>query len=111
MEELDKNYYRIKDVSEITGISESSIRYWEKEFDELNPRRSAGNTRYYSPKDIELLKLINYLVRDKGLKLDAAREQIRKNRTNISRKTEIIELLENTKSELTELLKAFAKRK
>ena len=111
MEKLDKNYYRIKDVSEITGISESSIRYWEKEFEELSPRRSAGNTRYYTPQDVELLRLINYLVRDKGLKLDAARQQIKRNRNNISRKVEILELLEDTKNELSQLLKAFSKRK
>lgn len=47
MEEFDKKYYKIKDVSELLGVSASTLRYWEQEFPECRPRRSATNIRYY----------------------------------------------------------------
>lgn len=73
MEEFDKKYYKIKDVSELLGVSASTLRYWEQEFPECRPRRSATNIRYYKPQDIETLKIIHYLVKIKGLKIDAVR--------------------------------------
>ena len=66
MEEFDKKYYKIKDVSELLGVSASTLRYWEQEFSECRPRRSATNIRYYKPQDIETLKIIHYLVKIKG---------------------------------------------
>lgn len=50
--QLGKQYYKIKDVAEMLGVQQSTLRFWEKEFDCLNPRRSASNVRYYTPADI-----------------------------------------------------------
>ena len=111
MDILDKNYYKIKDVAEIIGVPQSTIRYWEKEFNCLSPRRSNSNIRYYTPADIETLRIIKYLLKGKGLKLEAAKEQLRNNRHNVSRTNEIIERLEKVRDELVLLRKALNIRK
>ena len=74
MEELSKQYYKIKEVAEILDVPQSTLRFWEKEFPMIKPIRSSHNIRYYRPQDIELLRIIHYLIKDKGLKIEAARE-------------------------------------
>lgn len=111
MEEFDKKYYKIKDVSELLGVSASTLRYWEQEFPECRPRRSATNIRYYKPQDIETLKIIHYLVKIKGLKIDAAKEQLKANRRNVTNSVKIIDTLSATRNTLENMLKALNKRK
>lgn len=111
MEELDKKYYKIKDVSELLGVSASTLRYWEQEFPECKPRRSATNIRYYKVQEIETLKIIHYLLKIKGLKIDAAKEQLRANRTNVSNRVKIIDTLLDTRNKLESMLNALNKRK
>ena len=111
MEEFEKKYYKIKDVSELLGVSASTLRYWEQEFPECRPRRSATNIRYYKPQDIETLKIIHYLVKIKGLKIDAAKEQLKANRRNVTNRVKIIDTLSATRNTLENMLKALNKRK
>lgn len=111
MHDLTKKYYKISEVSEILGIPTSTIRFWENEFPEVSPMRSIGNQRYYTPEDIEALKIIYFLLKIKGLKVEAAKEQMRLNRTNISKKAEIVERLQDVRDELAMMLKALEKRK
>lgn len=111
MEELDKKYYKIKDVSELLGVSASTLRYWEQEFPECKPRRSATNIRYYKVQEIETLRIIHYLLKIKGLKIDAAKEQLRANRTNVSNRVKIIDTLLDTRNKLESMLNALNKRK
>lgn len=111
MEEFDKQYYRIKDVAELLGVSASTLRYWEQEFPECRPRRSATNIRYYKASDIEMLRMIHYLLKFKGLKIEAAREQLRSNRKNVSNRAKVIETLTETRDRLEGILKALEKRK
>lgn len=111
MEEYTKKYYKIKDVAELLGLSASTLRYWETEFPECKPRRSNTNIRYYRPEDIELLKIINYLLKVKGLKIEAAKEQLRQNRKNVSNRVKIIDTLLETRAQLDGMLRALTKRK
>lgn len=111
MESLSKQFYKIKDVSEMLGVPQSTLRFWEKEFPDVKPRRSASNVRYYTPSDIETLRIINFLVRQRGLKIEAAREQLRANRSNVSRRLTAIDRLEEIKAELQKLLNALKIRK
>lgn len=108
--EYDKMYYKIKDVSELLNVPTSTLRFWEQEFPECKPRRSSTNIRYYTSKEIETLQIIHYLLKVKGLRIDAAKEQMRLNHKNISKKVEIISTLENTKYELEQILKALSRR-
>ena len=106
MEELTKRFYRIGDVAEILGIPASTLRYWEKEFTIIKPTCSAKNIRLYTPKDIETIKMIYYLVKEKGLKLDAAQAMIRRNREGVSKRFEVVERLKRVRDQLKAFNKA-----
>lgn len=111
MQEFDKQYYKIRDVAEILGVNTSTLRYWEDEFPEVKPHRSPTNQRYYRPDDIKTLQIIHYLVKVKGLRIEAAKEELARNRKNVSKRVETIELLKETRSQLQDLLNALNKRK
>ena len=111
MEEFTKQYYKIRDVAEIIGVNPSTLRYWESEFPELKPRRSRTSQRYYTPDDINLLRIIYYLVKTRGLRIEAAKEELATNRKNISRRVDAIELLKDTRESLQQILNALNKRK
>lgn len=111
IKDLDKQFYKIRDVSELLGVPSSTLRYWESEFPEIMPKRSRSNQRYYRPDDIRILRMIHYLVKVKGLRIEAAKEELRSNRKNVSRRLEIIDLLTETKESLNEILGALNKRK
>lgn len=106
-----KKYYRIQDVAEFIGVTPTTIRYWETQFDNLSPTRSAGNMRYYKPEDIKQLQVIHYLVKIKGMKIEVAREQLKKNPKNISRRLDVIAGLTLVRDELQSLLSAMEKRR
>lgn len=108
--DLTKKYYKIKDAAELLGVNQSTLRYWESEFPEVKPIRSPKNQRYYTPDDIETLRIIYYLVKIRGLKIDAAKEQMKLNRSNISKRMEIIDRLNDVRDELYLMLKALEKR-
>lgn len=100
MRELDKKFYKIGDVSEILGIPESTLRYWETQFTIIRPKRNKKNIRYYTPNDIEIISKVYYLVKEKGLKLDAAQAQIRHNREGVDKRFDAIEQLKDIKQQL-----------
>lgn len=110
-EGLDKQFYKIGDVSDILGVQPSTIRYWESEFPQLAPKRSLSKQRYYTPEDVRILRMIHYLVKVKGLRLEAAKEEMRTNRNNISNRLKMIEVLTETRDELKEILAGLSKRK
>lgn len=111
MEEFDKKYYKIADVAEFIGVPQSTLRFWEKAFPEVSPMRSAKGVRYYTPEDIKTLKIIHFLVKIRGLKIEAAREQLAINKTNVSKRLQIISKLEEVKTDLEGLLAALTKRR
>ena len=100
MRELDKKFYKIGDVSEILGIPESTLRYWETQFTIIRPKRNKKNIRYYTPNDIEIISKVYYLVKEKGLKLDAAQAQIRHNRDGVDKRFDAIEQLKGIRQQL-----------
>ena len=102
--DLTKKYYKIKDAAELIGVPQSTLRFWESEFPGIKPMRSPHNIRYYTPSDIETLRIIFYLVKIRGLKIEAAKEQMRLNKTNISKKLEIIDKLRDVRDELELML-------
>lgn len=104
MDELDKKYYKISEVAEILNLPPSTLRFWESRFTIIKPRRNSHGTRFYTPSDIETIRMIHYLVKDKGLKLEAAQEQIRRNRDGVSRRFRVIETLSAIRHELNGIL-------
>jgi DNA-binding transcriptional MerR regulator len=110
-DKLSKKYYKIGDVAEILNVPTSTLRFWEKEFTVIKPKRNAKNIRVYTSKDIETIKMIYYLVKEKGLKLDAAQAMIKRNRDGISKQYEVVERLKQMREQLLKLDGALASLK
>ncbi len=110
-DKLSKKYYKIGDVAEILNVPTSTLRFWEKEFTVIKPKRNAKNIRVYTSKDIETIKMIYYLVKEKGLKLDAAQAMIKRNRDGISKQFEVVERLKQMREQLLKLDGALASLK
>lgn len=97
---MEKLYYSISEVAEIFDINQSNLRFWEKEFKQLKPKRNKGNTRFYTNDDIQLIKTIKFLVEDKKLTLDGAKQQLSQKKDAIAKQQEIVERLRSIKTEL-----------
>lgn len=106
MQRLEKNYYRIREVAEILGIPVTTLRFWEKQFTIIKPRRTTSGQRLYTPADIDKVAMICYLVRDKGMRLDAAEEQLRSNPKGVERGSRALMRLKVVRAELAEMIKA-----
>lgn len=104
--DLDKKYYRISEVASLTGLPISTLRFWEKKFTIIKPKRNEKGTRYYTPKDVEELRMVAYLVKEHGLRLEAAEEQLRTNRNGVSRKAKAVERLRSIRATLQQMLDA-----
>ena len=111
MEDFTKKYYGIGDVADFLGVPQATIRYWEIVFPEVSPSRTPTGLRRYSPSDIETLRIIHYLLKIKGLKVEAAKHQMAQNRDNISKKLKVFTELHDIRSELEVMLKALSKRR
>lgn len=99
----DKNlklFYSIGEVARMFNVNESLLRFWEKEFPQIAPRKTAGGTRQYRKEDIEAIKLVHHLVKEKGMTLPGARQQLTKNKDNTVKNYEVLERLKNVKAEL-----------
>ncbi len=104
--DLNKKYYKIREVAEILNIPASTLRFWEGQFTIIKPKRNEHGTRFYTPSDIETIRMVHYLVKEKGLKLDAAQEQIRHNHSNVSQRHKTIQRLKEIRTELKAMLDA-----
>ncbi|MBR4899137.1 MAG: MerR family transcriptional regulator [Prevotella sp.] len=99
-----KLYYSIKEVAEMFGLNESTLRYWETEFPYLKPKTSGPNkVRQYSAKDIEQIKLIHNLVKVRGFKLAAAKKMINANRDGADRSADVLSRLISVRDDLVAL--------
>ena len=101
---LDKNlkrYYSIREVADMFGLNESTLRYWEQEFPYLKPKTSGpAKIRQYQEKDIEQIKLIHNLVKVRGFKLAATKKIINSNRDGADRKAEVLTRLIEIRADL-----------
>ena len=106
---LNKNlklYYSIKEVAEMFGLNESTLRYWETEFPYLKPKTSGpAKIRQYQEKDIEQIRLIHNLVKVRGFKLSAAKKIINSNRDGADKRAEVLTRLLGVRDELQALKK------
>lgn len=98
----EKLYYSIGEVAQAFNVNTSLIRFWEKEFDSISPKKNKKGDRFFTPKDIENFKIIFYLVKEKGYTLEGAKVVLQSQK-NLSKKVEIIARLELVKAELIKL--------
>ena len=97
-----KLYYPISDVAKMFNVNISLIRFWEKEFDILKPRKNRKGDRLFRPEDVKNLKLIYFLLKEKRYTIEGAKSFLKKGK-KVSEQFETIELLKNIKSMLLEL--------
>lgn len=103
VENPDKLYYSIGEVADMFKVNASLIRFWEKEFDIIKPKKNKKGNRFFTQADIKHLRLIHHLVKEKGYTLKGAKESLKANPEGIDKKAEIIESLMSIKKELKEL--------
>jgi len=80
---MGKIYYSVKEVAEMLGVKTSVLRFWEKEFKEIKPKRNKGGRRLYKGNDIALLKKIKKLLYEDGLTIKGAKSALKKKDTRI----------------------------
>jgi len=100
----EKVAYSIQEVSKMLDVNASLLRYWEKEFPVIKPERSDKGTRTYRKDDIDTIKLIYHLVKEKGLTLEGAKQQLKTNKGKVVESEDIISRLKFVRSELKTLL-------
>ena len=95
----EKLYYTIGEISKAFNVNTSLIRFWEKEFDILKPKKNSKGTRRYSSIDVENFQTIHHLVKEKGYTLEGAKEQLK----ILNKNFEVIKNLEKIKAALTNI--------
>ena len=101
--ELQKLYYTIGEVAQIFNVNTSLVRFWEKEFDILKPKKNKKGNRLFTAKDLENLKLIYHLVKERGFTLQGAKNKIKGNSQDTLDKIKIVESLKKIKNFLEEI--------
>jgi DNA-binding transcriptional MerR regulator len=101
--EITKMYYTMGEVAAMFDVNQSLLRFYEKEFDILQPKKNKKGNRYFTPEDIENLKIIFNLINDKGYTLQGAKEYLKQNHNETKDNQSIIASLESIKSFLLEV--------
>ena len=100
-----KLYYSISEVARMFDVNESLLRYWEKEFPMIQPKKAGGNIRQYRKEDIENIRLVYHLVKEKGLTLAGAKQRLKQNRETTVQTAEIVDRLKRVREELAAMRK------
>jgi len=99
----EKRYYGIGEVAKAFNVNTSLIRFWEKEFTALKPKKNAKGNRKFTPEDIKNLQLIYHLVKERGFTLEGAKTHLKESKQKTLDNFQIIEKLERIKAELTKI--------
>jgi DNA-binding transcriptional MerR regulator len=99
----EKRYYGIGEVAKAFNVNTSLIRFWEKEFDALKPKKNAKGNRKFTPDDIKNLKLIYHLVKERGFTLEGAKTHLKEEKQKTLNNFEIISKLEDVKAQLIKI--------
>ena len=106
MQVTEKIYYSLRETEKETGVPVSTLRYWEKEFDQLSPRKDGHGNRYYTREDQELIKRIKY-IRDvlKITRIEAIRKELATNTKRSDERQAALDILLRVREELCEIRK------
>ena len=108
----DKKYYSIGEAARITGLEQYVLRYWEKEFPNLRPRKNRGGNRLYTSRDIEIVNQIKHLRQSEKLTISGARAKLTMRRGGEERqetqsKAKVRTILGKMRKDIEDLLKLF----
>lgn len=96
-----KMFYGISEVAQMFNVTETLLRFWEKEFPNIKPQKASRGIRQYTKADIEQVRLVHHLVKERGMTLQGARDMIKRNKGGgINRNVEVINRLKAIRSEL-----------
>lgn len=101
-----KMYYSIGEVARMFDVNESLLRYWEKEFPIIAPKKAGGNIRQYRKEDIENIRLVYHLVKEKGMTLQGAKQRLKLNKEKTVQTAEVLDRLKQIREELVKLRKS-----
>ncbi|MBF6628833.1 MAG: MerR family transcriptional regulator [Proteiniphilum sp.] len=100
-------FYSIQEVADHFAVNVSLLRFWEKEFENINPRKTAGGTRQYTREDVQQLQIVYHLVKEKGMTLDGARQTLKTKKDDETKRVEAVSKLTEIKKELQLLEEEF----
>ncbi len=107
----DRIYYKIGDVADKFNVNASLIRYWEKEFEFIKPKKNKKGTRYYSKKDIDNIEIVYHLVKIKGMTIQGVVDYLKsKKEENTISELDVIATLKRTKRLLSEVKEALERK-
>ncbi len=96
-----KMFYSISEVAQMFKVTETLLRFWEKEFPNIKPQKAGRGIRQYTKADIEQVRLVYHLVKERGMTLQGARDMIKRDKGGgINRNVEVIERLKAIRTEL-----------
>ena len=101
----EKLYYSIREVADMFDINQSNLRFWEKEFKQLKPKRNDKGTRFYTKKDIQVVKQILFLINNQKLTLEGVKMRLNDKKDVVEKQQELAERLTNIRNELKGLIK------
>lgn len=102
-----KIYYSISEVAQMFDVKEYTLRFWEKEFEQLRPKRGPKGIRYYKQEDIDLIRLIYHLREERGMTIAGIQKKLKENPETVVRQEEIVNRLKQIREELVAIRSAF----
>tara|TARA_B100000161_G_C33413267_1_gene352101 strand:+ start:234 stop:569 length:336 start_codon:yes stop_codon:yes gene_type:complete len=97
---IKKIYYSIGEVAAMFNVNKSLIRFWEKEFIIIKPKKNKKGNRYFTENDINNFKIIFHLVKERGYTLDGAKKKLRENKEDTIKNVEIVNQLKDIRTQL-----------
>jgi len=101
--QADKLFYTIGEVAEMFNVNASLIRYWEKEFPVIKPKKNKKGNRFFTKSDIENFHIIYHLVKERGMTLKGAKQKLRENKDDTINNFEVIKVLKEIRQKLLEI--------
>lgn len=105
----EKLYYSIREVADMFNINQSNLRFWEKEFKQLKPRRNDKGTRFYTKENIRTVKTIIYLIEEQKLTLEGVRMRLNEKKNVVEKQQEVVERLTKVRAELKAMISSLGK--
>ena len=100
---VEKLYYTIGEVAEMFDVNTSLIRFWEKDFDIIRPKKNKKGNRLFTKEDIENFHIIYHLVKEKGMTLKGVKKKLKENKEDTINNFEVIKSLSNIRKMLVEI--------
>ncbi|HOM63642.1 MAG TPA: MerR family transcriptional regulator [Dysgonamonadaceae bacterium] len=100
-------YYSIQEVADHFAVNVSLLRYWEKEFENIRPKKTAGGTRQYTKEDIQQIEIVYHLVKEKGMTIEGARQTLKSKKDDEEKRVEAVARLHEIRKELASIEEEF----